>query len=120
MRQFVLSASAARALPQGGTRWGRLISWLASSSAPLSGAPDGASVRQNSSAVTGLADEFEAFYNQHAHGIFSYLWRITGNEQTASDLTQEVFLRAWNQFAKVRGYEKPEAWLFHVATNRAG
>src|SRR5215472_15305026 len=120
MRQGILSASAARTLPHGGTRWRHLISWLASSRAPFSGAADGAGTRHSSpAAVRGLADEFEAFYNQHAQSIFSYLWRVTGNEQTASDLTQEVFLRAWNQFAKVRGYDKPGAWLFHVATNRA-
>ena len=120
MRQGILSASAPLALPHGGTRWRHLISWLASSRVPFSGSPDGADARPGSpAAVRGLADEFEAFYSQHAQSIFSYLWRVTGNEQTASDLTQEVFLRAWNQFAKVRGYDKPDAWLFHVATNRA-
>jgi RNA polymerase sigma factor (sigma-70 family) len=120
MRQGILSAQVAQALPHGGTRWRHLISWLASSRTPFSGALNGAGARPGSpAAVHRLADEFEAFYTQHAQRIFSYLWRVTGNEQAASDLTQEVFLRAWNQFAKVRDYDKPDAWLFHVATNRA-
>jgi DNA-directed RNA polymerase specialized sigma24 family protein len=28
-------------------------------------------------------------------------------------------LRAWRAFEKLRGYERPEAWLFRVATNLA-
>ncbi len=65
------------------------------------------------------AQRFEVFYHQHERDIFSYLWRVCGDEQTANDLTQEVFLRAWRQFEKLRGYERPEAWLFRVATNLA-
>jgi RNA polymerase sigma-70 factor (ECF subfamily) len=56
---------------------------------------------------------------EHERAILNYLWRVTGDEQSAYDLTQEVFLRAWRRFDQVRGYEKPRAWLFHVATNLA-
>lgn len=62
---------------------------------------------------------FEAFYRQHERAIFGYLWRMTGDEQTANDLTQETFFRAWRQFQKLLGYERPEAWLFRVASNLA-
>ncbi len=51
--------------------------------------------------------------------ILNYLWRMTGDEQTAYDLTQEVFLRAWQHYATVSRYEQPRAWLFRVATNLA-
>src|SRR5262249_44483091 len=30
--------------------------------------------------------------------VVGYLWRITGDEQAACDLTQETFLRAWQRF----------------------
>ena len=70
-------------------------------------------------APTSAAPSFEAFYQQHERAIFGYLWRVCGDEQTANDLTQEVFLRAWRAFEKLRGYERPEAWLFRVATNLA-
>ncbi|HET9110217.1 MAG TPA: RNA polymerase sigma factor [Ktedonobacterales bacterium] len=65
------------------------------------------------------AETFESFYHSQERGIFTYLWRVCGDEQTANDLTQEVFFRAWRQFDKLRGYERPEAWLFRVATNLA-
>jgi RNA polymerase sigma-70 factor (ECF subfamily) len=64
-------------------------------------------------------ETFESFYHSHERAIFTYLWRVSGDEQTANDLTQEVFFRAWRQFDKLRGYERPAAWLFRVATNLA-
>lgn len=63
--------------------------------------------------------DFEAFYQRHEGAIFGYLWRICSDEQTANDLTQGVFFRAWKQFERLRGYERPDAWLFRVATNLA-
>jgi RNA polymerase sigma factor (sigma-70 family) len=78
-------------------------------------AQDGAAPQSPTSAMS----SFEAFYQQHERAIFGYLWRVCGDEQTANDLTQEVFLRAWRAFEKLRGYERPEAWLFRVATNLA-
>jgi RNA polymerase sigma-70 factor (ECF subfamily) len=62
---------------------------------------------------------FEAFFRQHEQQIFSYLWRMTGDEQAAYDLSQEAFLRAWRHFDRLQGYELPAGWLFRVATNLA-
>jgi RNA polymerase sigma-70 factor (ECF subfamily) len=60
---------------------------------------------------------YEEFVRAHERAILNYLWRLTGDEQSAYDLTQETFLRAWTRFELVRGYENPRGWLFHVATN---
>ena len=62
---------------------------------------------------------YDAFVHEHERAILNYLWRMMGDEQGAYDLTQEVFLRAWKRFDTVREYERPRAWLFHVATNLA-
>ena len=59
---------------------------------------------------------FEAFFRAHERAVFGFLWRMTGDKQAAGDLTQETFLRAWQQFAKIRVYDRPDAWLLHVAT----
>ena len=67
----------------------------------------------------GFEPSFERFYQRHAGAIFGYLWRVCGDEQTANDLTQDVFFSAWRQYEKLRGYDRPEAWLFRVATNLA-
>jgi RNA polymerase sigma-70 factor (ECF subfamily) len=62
---------------------------------------------------------YEAFIREHQRPLLNYLWRMTGDEQSAYDLAQEVFVRAWRHFAKLRGYDRPSAWLFRVATNLA-
>lgn len=71
------------------------------------------------SAETRGPDGFEAFFHEHERRIFGYLIRLTGDEQTAHDLTQETFLRAWLHFARIAHYDAPAAWLFRVATNLA-
>jgi RNA polymerase sigma-70 factor, ECF subfamily len=65
------------------------------------------------------ASDFEAFFLRYDRQITNYLWRMTGDEQIASELAQETFLRAWQHFEIVRHYEQPIAWLFRVATNLA-
>ena len=62
---------------------------------------------------------FEEFIAGRESEVFGYLWRLTGEEQTAYDLCQETLLRAWQLFGKIRHYEQPGAWLFRVATNLA-
>lgn len=66
-----------------------------------------------------LSAEFEDFLRAHERPILNYLWRMTGDEALAHDLTQETFLRAWQRYSVIRGYERPRAWLFRVATNLA-
>lgn len=70
-------------------------------------------------ASTTLTTDFEGFIHTHERPILNYLWRMTGNEALAYDLTQEVFLRAWQRYGVIRGYEQPRSWLFRVATNLA-
>lgn len=66
-----------------------------------------------------ILGDFEAFFRRYERDIFSYLARMTGDEAAAYDLSQETFIRAWREFAKIRGYDRPRAWLFRVASNLA-
>lgn len=103
-------------------RWS-LWRLLTLASARISGSPEptrlAAETPRADTAASGMIDGFDAFYHRHERDIFGYLWRVTGDEQAANDLTQEVFFRAWRQFEKLRAYDRPEAWLFRVATNLA-
>lgn len=118
--------------PQAAPPWTRVRRWLAPFRvASLTRRQEGAGGADNTgdagsmndamSASAGArpAGQFEAFFQRHERAIAGYLWRLTGDEQTANDLTQEVFLRAWGHFDKLRDYDRPEAWLFRVATNLA-
>src|SRR5258708_4780813 len=54
-----------------------------------------------------LVAEYERFIRQYERQLLNYLWRMTGDEHAAYDLTQEVFLRAWQRFDALRRYEQP-------------
>lgn len=62
---------------------------------------------------------FEQLMVDHEREVFGFLWRMTGNEQAAYDLSQETFLRLWRHFDKVATYAQPRIWLFRVATHIA-
>ena len=88
------------------------------SMASLSGDSAASATAQDAPATTQAGvDAFEAFFWRHERDILGYLWRLTGDEQTAHDLSQETFLRAWQHFDKLQHYDQPRAWLFRVATN---
>jgi RNA polymerase sigma-70 factor (ECF subfamily) len=81
-------------------------------SAPTSGAASPAT-------SAGTSAAFERFFREHEPHVSGYLWRVTGDAHLAADLSQEAFLRAWHHFETIQSYERPEAWLFRVATNLA-
>ena len=94
----------------------------------LSGDPAESGARVAGASAAAAADpapgaqppgDYDAFIREHQRAILNYLWRMTSDEQSAYDLAQEVFVRAWRHFDKLRSYDSPRAWLFRVATNLA-
>jgi RNA polymerase sigma-70 factor (ECF subfamily) len=73
--------------------------------------------QESSGIISASVDAFEAFFWRYERDILGYLWRLTGDEQTAYDLSQETFVRAWQRFETLQHYEQPRAWLFRVASN---
>lgn len=101
-----------------GLRAGGAGLWLALSR-HLASAAERADISSPRPLTAALTAECERFIRDHERQILNYLWRVTGDESAAYDLTQEVFLRAWQHFETVRRYEQPRGWLFRVATNLA-
>lgn len=62
---------------------------------------------------------FDAFFAQHEHALYGYLRRMLPSHDAALDVAQEAFFRAWQRFDTIRNYDRPQAWLFRVATNLA-
>ena len=60
---------------------------------------------------------FEQLYSDNAARIYALCLRMSGNAANASDLTQEVFLRAWRKQHTFRGESQPSTWLRRVAVN---
>lgn len=62
---------------------------------------------------------FDAFFTRLEQPLYGYLRRLVPSDEVAVDLAQEAFFRAWKHFAEVRTYDRPDAWLYRVATNLA-
>lgn len=54
---------------------------------------------------------FEVFMHQHQDMVFGTAVRLLGSASDAEDVSQEVFIRAYDHFDTVRAYEHPAAWL---------
>jgi RNA polymerase sigma-70 factor (ECF subfamily) len=62
---------------------------------------------------------FEEIVRRWQQPISRFLFRLTGNTETASDLLQEVFLRVYQAAARYRENGAFERWLYRVALNVA-
>jgi RNA polymerase sigma-70 factor (ECF subfamily) len=61
--------------------------------------------------------DFPAFYQQHGDRIYRFCYRLSGSASDAEDLTQEVFLAAFQGHAKFQGRSSVQTWLYRIALN---
>lgn len=62
------------------------------------------------------ANSLEAVYQSHMNAVYSYLLRICGHPQTAEDLVQDTFVKAYDHLEGYGG-ENVRPWLFRIAYN---
>src|SRR5215813_5252392 len=72
-----------------------------------------------SSAITGLEGGFEELVRRYQRPIASYVYRMVGDYEAALDLTQEVFITAYNSLARYRPEFKFSTWIYKIAHNAA-
>src|SRR5207253_6340922 len=60
---------------------------------------------------------FDEIVRRHKHRIFSYVCRMTHDGPDAEDLTQEVFIRAYQSLHRFRADAAVDTWLYRIATN---
>lgn len=65
------------------------------------------------------AADFTVFMRRYQDMVFSTAARITANDAQAEDIAQEVFLRAYRDFAQLAASPSAGGWLKTVATNLA-
>ena len=72
-----------------------------------------------------MTARFDDLIERHHDEIFAYLWRLLSKQQRSDvaleveDLTQEVFMRAYEAFSSLRPNSNHRAWLYRIATNCA-
>jgi RNA polymerase sigma-70 factor (ECF subfamily) len=59
----------------------------------------------------------ELLFALHRDGVFRYLCRVVGRQETAQDLTQEVFLRVTRATVPDADPSGHRAWVFKIARN---
>jgi RNA polymerase sigma factor (sigma-70 family) len=60
---------------------------------------------------------FESLYTRHVGRVFAICLRLTANVQTAEELTQEAFVRAWQRLSSFRGDSAFATWLHRLTVN---
>ena len=68
-------------------------------------------------AASGDRHAFEHVYRTHLNHVFSLCVRMTGDRTRAEELTQDVFVRAWEKLPLFRGESAFSTWLHRLAVN---
>jgi len=61
--------------------------------------------------------EFETFMRNYQNMVFTTALRLVANPAEAEDISQDVFLKAFQHFADLRANPSAGGWLKRVATN---
>lgn len=70
-------------------------------------------------AKQGDESAFEQLVLAWERAIYNYLYRLVGHRETAEDLTQETFLKVYQNLSRLDPERAPTAWVFKIATNTA-
>ena len=68
-------------------------------------------------ATSGDRQAFERLYRANVNRIFALCVRMIGDRMLAEELTQDVFVRAWQKLALFRGDSAFSTWLHRLAVN---
>ncbi|HEX5438169.1 MAG TPA: RNA polymerase sigma factor [Gemmatimonadaceae bacterium] len=68
-------------------------------------------------ATSGDPYAFERLYRAHAERVYSICVRMSGSRERAEELTQDVFVRAWEKLHLFRGESAFSTWLHRLAVN---
>lgn len=63
-------------------------------------------------------DRLRQLYEMHSRAVYGYLRHMSGSDDAAFDVMQDVFVEAGRQMKKKPDVELNKAWLFRVARNK--
>lgn len=67
----------------------------------------------------GEAAAFDHLVAERSGDVYALLYRLTEDPEEARDLTQETFLRAFQNISRFRGDADLKTWLYRIAINQA-
>ncbi len=60
---------------------------------------------------------FAAIYEYYSDAIHRYTFRLLGNQEQADDITQDTFIKAYQNIGQLGGDPNLSAWLYRIASN---
>jgi RNA polymerase sigma-70 factor (ECF subfamily) len=60
---------------------------------------------------------FDLVVERHRRAVYQLCYRFVGNHEDASDLSQDVFLRAYRGMRSFRGQSTLATWLYRIGVN---
>jgi len=67
--------------------------------------------------LDGDATAFDIIVERHKRSVYQLCYRFVGNHEDASDLSQDVFLRAFRGLKSFRGQASLGTWLYRIGIN---
>jgi RNA polymerase sigma-70 factor (ECF subfamily) len=67
--------------------------------------------------LAGRSGAFDLVVERHRRSVYQLCWRFVGNHEDASDLSQDVFLRAYKGLRSFRGQSSLATWLYRIGVN---
>jgi RNA polymerase sigma-70 factor (ECF subfamily) len=67
----------------------------------------------------GNVEAFNVLVSRWERRVFNYLLKLVGDREDALDVTQDVFLKAWQGLGRLEDVDRFSPWLFRIAHNEA-
>ena len=67
--------------------------------------------------LSNQAGAFDLIVERHRRSVYMLCYRFVGNHEDASDLSQDVFLRAYRGLRSFRGQSSLGTWLYRIGVN---
>ena len=67
--------------------------------------------------VAGRSGAFDLVVERHRRSVYQLCCRFVGNHEDASDLSQQIFLRAYKGLRSFRGQSSLATWLYRIGVN---
>jgi RNA polymerase sigma-70 factor, ECF subfamily len=67
--------------------------------------------------MTGRPGAFDVIVERHRRSVYQLCYRFVGNHEDASDLSQDIFLRAFRGLKSFRGGSSLKTWLYRIGVN---
>jgi RNA polymerase sigma-70 factor (ECF subfamily) len=80
-------------------------------------APDLSETELVAACLDGRTDAFDVIVERHRRAVYQLCFRFVANHEDASDLSQDVFLRAYRGLRRFRGQSSLATWLYRIAVN---